>query len=147
MAFVKELVSEADKELYQSFQMYDYNHNTISGLKLYTNWAVDRERKIYFTYVSGGALDQGEKIVIFMEISVEREQLEDSLRHIRSLCKIISIRAPKRFMQQQDEMIGLIKEALKVYHSIDFIKGVPYENKNSLIITDMVTPRYYDEVK
>ena len=56
MAFVKELVSEADKELYQSFQMYDYNHNTISGLKLYTNWAVDRERKIYFTYVSGGAL-------------------------------------------------------------------------------------------
>ena len=156
MAFVKELVSEADKELYQSCQMYDYNHNTISGLKLYTNWAVDRERKIYFTYVSGGALDhpeqydliwQGEKIVIFMEISVEREQLEDSLRHIRSLCKIISIRAPKRFMQQQDEMIGLIKEALKVYHSIDFIKGVPYENKNSLIITDMVTPRYYDEVK
>lgn len=53
----------------------------------------------------------------------------------------------KGLMQQQDEMIGLIKEALKVYHSIDFIKGVPYENKNSLIITDMVTPRYYDEVK
>ena len=53
MAFVKELVSEADKELYQSFQMYDYNHNTISGLKLYTNWAVDRERKIYFTYPGG----------------------------------------------------------------------------------------------
>lgn len=24
MAFVKELVSETDKELYQSFQMYDY---------------------------------------------------------------------------------------------------------------------------
>ena len=82
-----------------------------------------------------------------MEISVEREQLEDNLRHIRSLYKIISIRAPKKFMQQQDEMIGLIKEALKVYHSIDFIKGVPYENKNSLIITDMVTPRYDDEVK
>ena len=53
MAFVKELVSEADKELYQSFQMYDYNHNTISGLKLYTNWAVDRERKIYFTCPGG----------------------------------------------------------------------------------------------
>ena len=32
-------------------------------------------------------------------------------------------------------------------NEIDFIKGVPYENKNSLIITDMVTPRYYDEVK
>ena len=50
-------------------------------------------------------------------------------------------------MQQQDEMIGLIKEALEVYHSIDFIKGVPYENKHSLIITDMVIPSYYDEVK
>ena len=50
MAFVKELVSETDKELYQSFQMYDYNHNTISGLKLYTNWAVDRERKNLFYF-------------------------------------------------------------------------------------------------
>lgn len=68
-------------------------------------------------------------------------------RHMRSLYKIIGIRAPKRFMQQQDEMIGLIKEALEVYHSIDFIKGVPYENKHSLIITDMVIPSYYDEVK
>ena len=66
---------------------------------------------------------------------------------MRSLYKIIGIRAPKRFMQQQDEMIGLIKEALEVYHSIDFRKGVPYENKHSLIITDMVIPSYYDEVK
>lgn len=156
MAFVKELVSETDKELYQSFQMYDYNHNMISGLKLYTNWAVDRKRKIYFTSVSGGALEhpeqydliwQGEKIVIFIEVSVERKPLEDNPRHMRSLYKIIGIRAPKRFMQQQDEMIGLIKEALEVYHSIDFIKGVPYENKNSLLITDMVAPSYYDEVK
>lgn len=156
MAFVKELVSETDKELYKSFQMYDYNHKMISGLKLYTNWVVDRKSKIYFTYVSGGTLEtpkqydliwRGEKIVIFMEIVVKREPLEDNLRHMRSLCKIISIRAPKRFMQQQDEMIGLIKDALEVYHSIDFIKGVPYENKNTLIITDIVAPRYYDEVK
>lgn len=29
MAFVKELVSEADKELYNSFQIYDYEHNEI----------------------------------------------------------------------------------------------------------------------
>ena len=90
---------------------------------------------------------QGEKIVIFIEVSVERKPLEDNPRHMRSLYKIIGIRAPKRFMQQQDEMIGLIKEALEVYHSIDFIKGVPYENKHSLIITDMVIPSYYDEVK
>ena len=155
MAFVKELVSGADKELYKSFEIYDYDHNKISGLKLYTDWAVDHDRKIYFTYVSGGALEhpeqydliwQGEKIVIFMKVSVEREPLKDNLSHIKSLYEIISIRAPKKFVYQQDEMIELIKEALGVFHSIDFIKGIPYENKNSITIANVATPRYYDEV-
>ncbi len=117
---------------------------------------MDHERKIYFTYVSGGALEhpeqydliwQGEKIVIFMKASVERKPIKDSLSHMRSLCEIISIRAPKKFVHQQDEMIELIKEALEVFHSIDFIKGIPYENKNSITITNVATPRYYDEVK
>lgn len=48
-------------------------------------------------------------------------------------------------MQQQDEMLELIKEALEVYHSIDFIKGVPYENKNSITIINVETPRYYEK--
>lgn len=154
MAFVKELISEADKELYNSFEIYDYDHNKISVLN--TDWAVDHKRKIYFTYVSGGALEhpeqydliwQGEKIVIFMKVSVEREPLKDNPSHKRSICEIIDIRAPKKFVHQQDEMIELIKEALEAFHSIDFIKSIPYENKNSITITNMAIPRYYDEVK
>lgn len=156
MAFIKELVSKADEKLYLSFEMYDYDGKTISGLKLYTNWVIDRQREIYFTYVSGGSNEhprqfdliwKNKKIVIFVEKNVGRKPLMNNPSHMICLYNIISIRAPREFMSQQIEMINLIKEALTVNHSIDFIRGIPYENKNSMIITNIATPEYYDVVR
>lgn len=156
MAFVKELVSKEDEKLYLSFEMYDYDNHTIHGLTTYTNWVADHEHEIYFTYISGGALEhpqqydliwQNKKIVIFVETSIERKPLADNPMYMICHYNIIAIHAPKKFMSQQSEMIDLIKEVFKVHNSIDFIKGVPYENKNSMVIEGIATPKYYDEVR
>ena len=156
MAFIKELVSEENEKLYLSFEMYDYDQKIISKLKPYTNWVADHERKIYFTFIGGGSLEhprqfdliwQNKKIVIFAEKSVSKEPFTDNPRHMNCLYNIISIYAPTDFISKQTEMIDLIIEAFLVYHSINFIKSIPYKNKNSMTISKIATPKYYDEVK
>ncbi len=58
MAFVKEIVPEADKELYNSFEIKDeldeLDKNYIYKWYPDNEWVVDREREIYFIYVTGG---------------------------------------------------------------------------------------------
>lgn len=156
MSFIKELVSEEHEKLYLSFEMYDYDRQDVHGLTAYTTWAADHEREIYFTYISGGALEhpkqydliwQNKKIVIFTETNIERNPLTDNPMHLICHYNIISIRSPKEFMARQSEMLELIKEAFEAYHSIDIIKGVSYRNKNTMIIDRIAVPKYYDEVK
>ncbi|MDE6426208.1 MAG: hypothetical protein K2K89_08755 [Ruminococcus sp.] len=156
MAFIKELVSDSNEKLYLSFEMYDYDQQTISKLKPYATWVADHKQKIYFTFIGGGSLEhpqqfdliwQNKKIVIFAEKSVSREPLIDNPVHMNCLYNIISIYAPTCFISQQTEMIDLIIEAFTVYHSTNFIKGIPYKNKNSMTISKIATPKYYDKVK
>lgn len=55
MAFVKERIPEADKDLFNSFDVYDYdNREEHTKWSPDSKWVVDREREIYFFYVSGG---------------------------------------------------------------------------------------------
>ncbi|MDE7400250.1 MAG: hypothetical protein K2N06_12090 [Oscillospiraceae bacterium] len=55
MAFVKERIPEADKDLFNSFDVYDYDNGEDSIFTKwysYRDWVVDREGEIYFFYVS-----------------------------------------------------------------------------------------------
>lgn len=52
MAFVKERISEADKDFFDSFKAYDYGNERTLTWELaggsMAKWVVEREQEIYF---------------------------------------------------------------------------------------------------
>lgn len=156
MAFVKELVSEEDRVLYNSFAVYDYDHQCVHECHAHGTWLADREREIYFFYVSGGMLEhpeqydliwQGKTVVLFIEATISRIPLENNPIHLKCEYDVISVRAPKEFQDCREEMIDLIKEVLTSYHAVNIIKGIPRENRNCMVIRHIAEPQFLDKVR
>jgi hypothetical protein len=139
MAFIKEDIAEKDRELYNSFKIYDYDHNDLSRWGPDKIWLVDRERKIYFTYISGGALEHpkqytlvcnGYKIVVFLHsyVSVIKDKDGKEL-YMEPHWNIFKILAPLKLRDKSKEIIELIKEVSiannSEYFKIDHIPSVP----------------------
>lgn len=163
MAFVKERISVEDKNLFNSFEVYDYDNERIltwalaGGLS--SKWVIDRKREIYFFYVSGGHhLEQhpyqqydliwnGKKVVIFLEKWGNYDAKSDEERCSHYTYDIIDIRAPQEFMSLQREMVELIEELIKINHAIDITNNGIYKNKNTMTIKNICIPQYSDEVR
>ena len=157
MGFIKEKVPDSDWNLFNSFEIYDYNHNRIHTCQPYTNWVVDRERKIYFVYVSGGQNeDQPQqydliwndlKIVVSCEKSTGKFPLTENPLNLHSTYSIISIKIPLKFKEHEKELINLIIDAIEVHHSTNILKNGIFKNENTLNVEIASTPTYEKEVK
>lgn len=162
IAFVKERIPEADKDLFNSFDVYDYDNGEDSIFtKWYPdrNWVVDREREIYFFYVFGGHhLEQhpyqqydlvwkGEKIVIFLDMHCGNTTNDNDPRCFNTTYDIISIRASKELKKHERELISLIKEVIKADHSTEITNSGIRKNPGTMKIEGMLIPEYFDEVR
>ena len=160
MAFVKERISEADRDLFNSFDVYDYdNSEEHTKCSPDSKWVVDREREIYFFYVSGGHhLEQhpyqqydlvwkGKKVVMFIEKSVSRNPTPDNPMRMHSEYNIVGIRAPMEFKKCEGELISLIKKAIKSNHSVNILNSGTFPNENTLNIRITAVTSFLDEVR
>ena len=163
MAFVKERIPEADKDLFNSFEAYDYDNGRIHTWGLAgsssSKWVVDRDQEIYFFYVYGGHhLEQhpymqydliwkGKKAVIFIEHSVSRNPTTDNPMRLHSIYNVVGIRAPKEFKNCESELISLIKELIRADHSVSITNSAAYANENTFNIKISAFPNFLDEVR
>lgn len=163
MAFVKERISEADKDLFDSFKVYDYGNERTLTWELVggsmAKWVVEREQEIYFFYVSGGHhLEQhpyqqydliwkGEKTVIFIEKYVKRNPTTDNPMRLHSIYNVVEVRASKALKNFQDKLIILIKELIKAEHSVNVLNSGTFINKNTWDIKITASLNFLDEVK
>lgn len=162
MAFVKERIPEADKDLFNSFDVYDYDNGEDSIFtKWYPDrkWVVDREREIYFFYVFGGHhLEQhpyqqydliwkGKKTVIFVEVSVSGNPTPDNPMRLHSVYNIVDIRAPMEFKKCEGELISVITKAIKADHSVDILNSGTFSSEDTLDIRITTFAHFFDEVK
>ncbi len=111
MAFVKEIVPEADKELYNSFEIKDeldeLDKNYIYKWYPDNEWVMDREREIYFIYVTGGQNEahpmqfnliyNGEKVVLYCTMDTYKTPTQDNPMKLHSVYDII--RPPRKQTQ------------------------------------------------
>lgn len=160
MAFVKERIPEADKDLFNSFDVYDYD-NREEHTKWFpdSKWVVDREREIYFFYVSGGHhLEQhpyqqydlvwnGRKAVVFLQKWLNYDTKTDGSQCSYYSYDIVNIRAPMEFKKHERELINLIKEAIEVDHAIVINNYGIRNNPGKIQIKGVLTPEYFDEVR
>ena len=160
MAFVKEKIPESDKDLFNSFDVYDYdNKMEHTRWSPDSKWVADRKREIYFFYVSGGHhLEQhpyqqydliwkGRKVVIFLHKWGNYDPKIDG-----SLCScysydIVDIHAPTEFKKYEHKLISLIKEAIKADHATIINNFGVRDNPSKIQIRGVFTPKYYDDVR
>lgn len=163
MAFVKERIPEADKDLFDSFEVYDYDNKRIHTWELAggprSKWVVDREREIYFFYVYGGHhLEQhpyqqydlvwnGRKAVVFLQKWLNYDTKTDGSQCSYYGYDIVNIRAPMEFKKHERELINLIKEAIEVDHAIVINNYGIRNNPGKIQIKGVLTPEYFDEVR
>lgn len=162
MAFVKERIPEADKDLFNSFDVYDYDNGEDSIFTKWhssRDWVVDRDEEIYFFYVFGGHhLEQhpyqqydlvwkSKKVIVFLEMWGQRNSQNKGESCSHYTYNIVRIYAPNEFKPLQQKMIELIKKAITVDHSIDILNSGVYYSKDTMKITSIPTPEYFDEVR
>ena len=160
MAFVKERIPEADKDLFNSFDVYDYdNREEHTKWSPDSKWVVDREREIYFFYVSGGHhLEQhpyqqydliwrGEKVVIIIEKSVSISPTTENPMRLHCMYNIVDIRASKALKKCEGELISLIKELLKADQSVSILNSGTITNKNTFNIKITAVPSFLEGVR
>lgn len=124
MAFIYEKILEKDWDLYNSFNL------SYGGKKLIANkykyWIIDRERKIYYILLGGGAFERpieyaliwnDEIIFIDIESKVVRcDDLEDKLHY-----SINRILAPLILEPKEGKLIELIEEVCSFNKDDKFI--------------------------
>ncbi|CAH1204392.1 hypothetical protein PAECIP111893_02241 [Paenibacillus plantiphilus] len=116
MAFVYEKISEADRELYQSFNL----RSPFNGRPLETRkWTIDRERNAYLISL-GGQGTYNSDIPMFhtliwngntINIDSFTTGIGDVSSGIEKFWKITKIEAPIDLYEKKDELIDLMKEA------------------------------------
>lgn len=163
MAFVKERIPEADKDLFDSFEVYDYDNGRIHTWKLAggpkSKWVVDRQNEVYFFYVSGGQhLEQhpykqydlvweGKKVVIFIQGWKNYDTKTDGSQCSYYSYDIVNIRAPMELKKYERKLTKLIIEAIKADHTTIINNYGIRKNPNAMRIKGVLTPEYFDEVR
>lgn len=130
MAFIKEIVPEADKELFNSFEIKDelderdkvYIYKWIPERR---EWVVDRKREIYFIFVTGGQNEahpmqfnliyNGEKVVLYCTMDTYKTPTQDNPMKLHGVYNIIEINMTKSLDGKQETIIEIIKQALIIY--------------------------------
>lgn len=163
MAFVKERIPESDRDLFDSFEVYDYDNERILTWGLAggprSKWVVDRKREIYFFYVSGGHhLEQHpyqqydlvwnkKKVVIFLQARSNYDTKPDGSQCSYYSYDIVGIRAPMELKKHERKLIRLIIEAIKANHATVINNYGIRKNTRSMQIKGVLTPGYFEEVR
>lgn len=161
MAFIKEIVPEADKELYNSFEIKDelderdkvYIYKWLPERR---EWVVDREREIYFIYVIGGQNEahpmqfnliyNGEKVVLYCTMDTYDTPTQDNPMKLHSVYNITEIIMPKSLEGEQEDIIDIIKSALMKFSTIMIRDGHCFDNQNTFDFGKIAMPTYKKEI-
>ncbi len=159
MAFVYERIPETDRELFDSFEIFDHTDGRRGVIKWYDGreWVADRKNEIYFTFV-GRDWDEdrtpqydliwkGKKIAIKYNCWYKSDHLGSDSTHYRVCCTHMRIQAPKEFRQYEEEMIELIKSVIAFDCNHEFSGGKFREHKYIAEFEKIATPEYFDEVE
>jgi len=160
MAFIKEIVPEADKELYNSFEIKDeldeYDKDYIYKWYPDNEWVVDRERKIYFIYVTGGQNEahpmqfdliyNGKKVVLYCTMDTYKTPTQDNPMKLHSVYDIIEIIMPKSLECKQETIIEIIKQALIIYSTKIIRDGRCFDYQNTFDFGEIAQPTYKKEI-
>ena len=161
MAFVKERIPEADKELFNSFEICDHTFRGRGRILEWHDerqWVADREKGIYFTFVGRDSDEnhtfqydliwKGKKIIVNYIFWVKDEPgKEFALTYNQVICTVVGIRAPKELQQYEEEMIEIIKSVIRCHFTIDIFSDRVFDNKSSTEFKKIANPKYFDEVK
>ena len=155
MAFVKEIVAQADEELYNSFEIKDemsdrFKDYIYKWLPEEREWIVDREREIYFIYVTGGQNEahpmqfnliyNGKKVVLYCAMDTYKIPTQDNPMKLHSVYNIIRIIMPKSLEGEQETVIEAIKSALPIFHTKSIRDGFCIDNQNTYEIGKIAKP-------
>ena len=161
MAFVKELVPEADKELYNSFEIKDelderdkvYIYKWLPERR---EWVVDREREIYFINVTGGQNEahpmqfnlifNGEKVVLYCTMDTYKTPTQDNPMKLHSVYNFIEINIPKSLEGKQETVIETIKSALTIFSTKILRDGYCLDNQDTFDFGKIAEPTYKKEM-
>lgn len=161
MAFVKEIVPEADKELYNSFEIKDEldeldKDYIYKWLPERREWVVDREREIYFIYVTGGQNEahpmqfnliyNGEKVVLYCTMDTYKTPTQDNPMKLHSVYDIIKIKMPKSLEGEQEAIIDIIKSALMKFSTKIIRDGCCFDYQNTFDFGKIAKPTYKKEM-
>ena len=106
MAFVRKDVKGKDKDFFNSFGII-YENNLVEADR-FTMWTVDRERKIYFIYLGGGALEhpnayaliwKNRKVIITVEVRPSKKSIGLLFE------KIIATKELENFNEELEDII------------------------------------------
>ena len=161
MAFIKEIVPEADKELYNSFEIKDeldeYDKDYIyKWIPERREWVVDRERKIYFIYVTGGQNEDHpmqfnliynrEKVVLYCMMHVYDAPTPDNPMKLHCVYDITEIVMPKSLDGKQETIIEIIKQALIIYSTKLIRDGRCFDNQNTFDFGEIEQPTFKRDI-
>lgn len=119
MAFVKEYLTKQDKELLDSWKIC--KEGKFIDSSIYKSWHVDKERKIYFIYLGGGALERpriyaliwkGKKVII----SVKSRSYQENVHWL-----IENIKASKALEHDKEKIVEIIKEVVPISYGCEVI--------------------------
>lgn len=156
MAFIKEIVPEADKELYNSFEIKDelddYDKDYIYKWYPDNEWVVDREREIYFIFVTGGQNEahpmqfnliyNREKVVLYCMMHVYDAPTPDNPMKLHCVYDITEIVMPKSLDGKQETIIEIIKQALIIYSTKLIRDGRCFDNQNTFDFGEIEQPTF-----
>ena len=157
MAFIKEIVPEADKELYNSFEIKDeldeYDKDYIYKWYPDNEWVVDRERKIYFIYVTGGQNEDHpmqfnliynrEKVVLYCMIVYNSSTYPLGLHCVYDITEIVM---PKTLDGKQETIIEIIKQALIIYSTKIIRDGRCFDTHDTIGFGEIAQPTFKRDI-
>ncbi|MGN0639659.1 MAG: hypothetical protein ACI4JT_01775 [Oscillospiraceae bacterium] len=161
MPFIKEIVPEADKELFNSFEIKDeldehdkdYIYKWIPERR---EWVVDREREIYFIFVTGGQNEahpmqfnliyNGEKVVLYCTMDTYKTPTKDNPMKLHNVYYITSIVMPKALDGKQETIIEIIKQSLMVFSTKYIRDGRCFDYQDTFDIGKIAKPIFKREI-
>lgn len=158
MAFIKEIVPEADKELYNSFEIKDelserYKDYVYKWIPERREWVVDRERKIYFIYVTGGQNEDHpmqfnliynrEKVVLYCMIVYNSSTYPLGLHCVYDITEIVM---PKTLDGKQETIIEIIKQALIIYSTKIIRDGRCFDTHDTIGFGEIAQPTFKRDI-
>ena len=160
MAFIKEIVPEADKELYNSFEIKDeldeYDKDFIYKWYPDNEWVVDREREIYFIFVTGGQNEahpmqfnliyNREKVVLYCMMHVYDAPTPDNPMKLHCVYDITEIVMPKSLDGKQETIIEIIKQALIIYSTKIIRDGRCFDTHDTIGFGEIAQPTFKRDI-